>query len=58
LVVAPGIERSHGEHESLVRAGLAYQLRLKRLSISPEFNADLVDGEEITVCGVGVGWGF
>jgi hypothetical protein len=58
LLVAPGIERSHGDNESLVRAGVAYRLRLKRLTISPEFNVDFVDGEEITVYGVSVGWGF
>jgi hypothetical protein len=58
LLVAPGIEHSHGENESLVRAGVAYQLRLKRLSFSPEFNVDFVDGERIEVYGVSVGWGF
>ena len=58
LQVAPGIEREHGHNEFSVRAGLAYQFRLKRVSVSPAFNVDFVDGEEITVYGISVGWGF
>jgi hypothetical protein len=58
FLVAPGLERSDGENESLVRAGVAYRLQLKRLSFSPELNIDFVDGERIEVYCVSVGWGF
>ncbi len=48
------------EHETLFlfRTGLAYEFEIDRLSISPEFNVDFVDGEEVLVYGMSFGYGF
>lgn len=57
----PGAVKEEKENEQsfLVRAGVAYELELGRWSITPEFNADLVEGgHQVLVYGVSLGCGF
>jgi hypothetical protein len=57
--IAPGVEFSDDPEEFAIRFGAAYEIELFRgLSISPEFNVDLVDGETTLVYGASLGWGF
>lgn len=74
LVAAPGVEftqamdsevgtqsaEAEGDEASfLLRLGAAYEFRLGRFSIAPEFNLDLVKFEEaVLVYGLGFGVGF
>jgi len=58
LQVAPGIGHAHGDNEPLVLIGLAYEFGWKRLSLSPEYSVDFVDGEQASVYGVAIGFGF
>jgi hypothetical protein len=53
------VEFSDDPEEFAIRFGAAYEIELCRgLSISPEFNVDLVDGETTLVYGASLGWGF
>jgi len=59
FVAAPGAEFSDEPAEFVLRLGLSYEFEIwKSLSISPEFNVDLVDDEQTLVYGLSVGWGF
>jgi hypothetical protein len=59
LEIAPGVELSDDPEEFAIRFGAAYEIELCHgLSISPEFNVDLVDGETTLVYGASLGWGF
>lgn len=59
FVVAPGAEFSDDPTEFVLRLGLSYEFEIwKHFSISPEFNVDLVDGEQTLVYGLSLGWGF
>lgn len=61
LLAAPGVDLERGEKgdpEFLVRLGLAYEFEFDRWSVTPEFNVDFVDNEEVLVYGVSFGWGF
>jgi hypothetical protein len=54
-----GAEKTENEHSFLVRTGVAYELEFGRWSITPEFNADLVEGgHQVLVYGVSFGCGF
>ena len=57
--MAPGVEFSDEPAAFAVRFGLGYDIELWRsLSLMPEVNADIVDGETTLVYGVSLGWGF
>jgi hypothetical protein len=59
LQLAPGLEHREGEDEFLFRIGVAYDFMIsKQWAIIPEFNVDLVDGEEAFVFGLTLGFGF
>ena len=59
LEVAPGVEFADAEENFAIRFGASYEIGLWRgLSISPEFNVDLVDGEQTLIYGASLGWGF
>ena len=59
LEVAPGAEFSKEPTEFAIRFGIAYEFGIwRRLSLTPEFNVDLADGEETLVYGLAVGWEF
>ena len=59
LALAPGLEHREGEDAFLLRAGVAYEFELfERWVVMPEFNVDLVDGEEAFVFGLSFGFGF
>ena len=55
---APGIEDGEHGSEALVRLGVEYGFHLGRWEVSPQFDVDFVDGEEIYVVGFTFGWGF
>ncbi len=58
FLLAPGLVFEEHGTEFLFRTGLAYEFEIDRLSITPEFNLDFVDGEEILVYGMSIGYGF
>ena len=58
FLVAPGLENEGGKNEFLVRAGVSYEFAFGKFSVSPDFNVDFVDGEEIEIYGVNFGIGF
>lgn len=59
LEVAPGVEFADADESFAIRFGASYEIELWRsLSISPEFNVDLVDGEQTLIYGASLGWGF
>ena len=58
FLLAPGLVFEEHGTEFLFRTGLAYEFEIDRLSITPEFNVDFVDGEEVLVYGVSFGYGF
>ncbi|MBW1790359.1 MAG: hypothetical protein JRK53_27755 [Deltaproteobacteria bacterium] len=61
FLVAPGIdiEDEDGDNNFLLRAGAAYEFEItERWSITPEFNVDFVDGDEVFVYGFSFGYGF
>jgi len=58
FLLAPGVVFEEHETIFLFRTGLAYEFEIERLSITPEFNIDFVDGEEVLVYGVSFGYGF
>jgi hypothetical protein len=61
LVVAPGVEiPEEGDAEFALRLGIGYTVPIGsgRFSITPEFNADLIDGAPTYVAGVSLGVGF
>lgn len=56
---APGVEFSRGGEKAFAfRLGTAYEFELPRVSLSPEFNVDLIEGDVTFVYGVSVGFGF
>ena len=61
FLVAPGIdiEDEDGNNNFLLRVGSAYEFEIaERWSITPEFNVDFVDGDEVFVYGFSFGYGF
>ena len=64
FLIAPGFERTKGDghhdahSEFLMRFGCAYDVHLKKITLSPAFNVDLLENEAIYVLGVNIGWGF
>ncbi len=64
FLIAPGLEKTRGNDdrerrsEFLMRLGLAYDFHFENNTVSPTFNVDFLDGEQIYVLGVNVGWGF
>ena len=59
LILAPGFENKEGDNNFLFRTGLAYQFEIgNKWSISPEYNADFVNGETVHVYGISFGLGF
>ncbi len=55
LYAAPGIEDGEHGSESLIRLGVEYGFHRGNWEISPQFDIDFVDGEEIFVFGVAFG---
>jgi hypothetical protein len=55
---APGVEERAGETEDLFRLGVEYGFEVGRFEISPQFDIDLVDSEEVYVLGVTFGLPF
>ena len=61
FLVAPGIDihDEDGDNNFLFRAGAAYELEIaESWSITPEFNVDFVDGDEVLVYGLSFGYEF
>jgi hypothetical protein len=60
IIVAPGIERNKetGHDETLLRLGFMWDFPVRRMTLSPAFNVDMVHGEQVYVVGLNVGWGF
>jgi len=61
FLVAPGIdiEDEDGNNNFLLRVGSAYEFEIaERWSLTPEFNVDFVDGDEVFVYGFSFGYGF
>jgi hypothetical protein len=56
--VAPGIEDGDHGSESLLRLGAEYAFEVGSWEISPQFDVDFVDGEEVYVLGLTFGKGF
>jgi hypothetical protein len=58
IVLGVGYENEDHERDFLVRAGVGYAFHVGKISLTPIFNVDFVDQEEIKVYGVNIGWGF
>ena len=59
FLFAPGVEREAGRNRFLFRAGVAYEIEIRRWSIAPEFNVDLPDGGPTAlVFGASFGYAF
>jgi hypothetical protein len=59
FLLAPGAEREVNKNRFLFRAGVAYEIEIRRWSIAPEFNVDLPDGGPTAlVFGVSFGYAF
>ena len=61
FLVAPGIdvETEEGDSEFLLRLGVAYEFEIhEKWSITPEFNVDFVDGDQVLVYGLSYGYAF
>jgi hypothetical protein len=58
LVVAPGIINEDNHNDSLLRLGVSYLFEVGHYAIGPQFNLDLIDGEEVKVYGISIGRGF
>lgn len=57
--LAPGLEFADSETNFLFRIGLGYEFEvMPRWLLSPEINADFVDGETRLVYGLTLAWGF
>lgn len=54
----PGIEIEDNETSFLFRAGVAYEFELEQFTITPEFNADFVNGDVDLVFGASFGFGL
>lgn len=58
LTAMPGAEFHGGHHNPLFRVGVGYEFEMGGYSITPEVNADFVDGETNIVAGISIGFGF
>jgi hypothetical protein len=58
LYVAPGIEEKDDKSEPLLRLGVEYGFEVGDWEISPQFDVDFVNGEQVIILGVTFGWGF
>lgn len=59
LVLAPGVEYSHGTSQSVLRVGAGYDWHLDNgLSVGPVVNADMTDGHTASVYGISTGFSF
>lgn len=58
VILAPGVEFSHGHREFLFRSGLGYDLHVGQASVTPSVSLDFVSGHVVQVYGVSVGLGF
>jgi hypothetical protein len=56
--IAPGIEDGDHGNESLVRLGGEYGYEVGAWEISPQFDVDFIDGDQVLVLGVTFGKGF
>ncbi len=54
----PGVEIHDSNTEGLFRVGVGYEFELEGFSLTPEVNADFVDGETNIVTGISIGFGF
>ena len=54
----PGIEKSHGHSENLVRIGAGYDFPTGTGKVTPFLAVDFVDGETIYVLSVSLGFHF
>ena len=63
LTAAPGFEWADDEHgdsksEFLVRVGIGYNFKIgEHFTLAPVYNIDFVDGEEIQIYGLSLGFG-
>ena len=59
LALAPGLEHRESKDRFLLHTGVAYEFELsERWVMIPEFNVDLVNGEEAFVFGFSLGYRF
>lgn len=56
--VGPGFERTRGETEGLVRVGVGYSFEAEHVHYAPALSVDFVDGEQVYVLGMAVGFSF
>lgn len=54
----PGAELEGGTSEFLFRAGIGYEVEMEGYFLTPEVNADFVDGDVSLVVGLGIGFRF
>jgi len=59
VVAAPGFESHEGKQHALFRLGFGYEFGMAdRFSLTPNFNIDFVNGQQVYVYGLSVGVGF
>ncbi|MCC7442389.1 MAG: hypothetical protein IT285_12200 [Bdellovibrionales bacterium] len=58
FVAAPGLEFADGHSAFAIRLGVGYDLHAGGLTLTPNYNADIIDGHVAHVFGLAVGSGF
>jgi len=58
IFIAPGVEDGENGSEFLTRLGGEYGFKVDAWEISPQFNVDFIDGDQVFVLGVTFGRGF
>ena len=57
--IGPGIERKQGGNtEGLIRVAIGYAFEAEHVHYAPALSVDFVDGEQVYVLGIGVGFSF
>lgn len=58
FAIAPGIEKTDEHEHEMARLTAGYEFDLGEAIATPSFSIDFVDGEEVYVLGVAIGFGF
>ena len=56
--IGPGVEGTGGNTEGLVRAIVGYEFEGEKVHYAPGLAIDFVDGEQVYVLGIAIGFGF
>jgi len=58
ILAAPGVELHEGEKEFVFRLGFYYEFHVDQLSLSPTVAVDFLEGKQVLIYGLTMGFGF